>query len=186
MSNIKNKINEQILRLHSDFLNMKEVDLNSFLNRISLFNKKTAQVSKTFKTNDVKILTEIAKGYFTNFPGKKIALVGDTRMNIAAVAKVFGEFGIPAENHEFLNEYLDHGRNGHKLESFYNNGAYAGILIGPIAHSVAGKSGTSSSFAESPIPVIMVRIGNKRPKITKEALRISIASLLNQLQPSPL
>ena len=181
MSDIKNRINEQILRLHSDFANMKDSDLNSFLNRISLFNKKTSQALKTFKTTDAKVLAEIAKSYFNKLTNKKIALIGDTRMNIGSVAKVFNEFGIPADNHEFLNEYLDHGRNGHKLERFYNDQAYAGILMGPIAHSVRGKSGTGASFSESPIPIVSVRIGDSRPKITKNSLRLSISKLLHEL-----
>lgn len=181
MNDIKNKINDEILKLRESLLSIKEADLNTFLSRLSMFNKKTAQSLKTVKIEDKNLLIEIAKSYFAKFPNKKIAVVGNTRMKIKATEKIFKEFGISSKNYEPLNEYLDNGKNGQQLATFYNDKVYAGILIGPMAHSINGKSGTGGSFFESPIPIVIVHIANKRPKITNKSLRMAITELLNKL-----
>lgn len=180
MQDLKNKIKTQITKLQSDFDNISDGNLSDFLNRLNLFNRQTIRQEKVFKIVDKKVLISIAKNHFAKFPNKKIAIVGDTRMNIKAVDRIFKEFGISSQNYEFFNEYLNSGHIGSKLQNFYNDQVYAGILMGPIAHSVKGKSGTNVQH-QTTVPIIKVGIANKRPKITNESLRVAITQLLNNL-----
>jgi hypothetical protein len=180
MEDLKNKIKVQITKLQKDFENILDANLADFLNRLNLFNRQTIRQEKVFKITDRKVLIGIAKNHFAKFPNKKIAIVGDTRMNIRAVDKIFKEFGIGSQNYEFFNEYLNSGHIGSKLQNFYNSEIYAGILMGPIAHSVKGKSGTNVQH-QTAVPIIKVGIGAKRPKITNESLRIAIVQLLNNI-----
>lgn len=180
MEDIKKQIKVQIAKLQSDFENILDANLPDFLNRLNLFNRQTIRQEKVFKIVDKKVLISIAKNHFAKYPNKKIAIVGDTRMNIKAVDKIFKEFGIDSQNYEFFNEYLNSGHIGSKLQNFYNDQVYAGILMGPVAHSVKGKSGTNVQY-QTVVPIIKVGIGAKRPKITNESLRLAIIELLNNL-----